>query len=48
VHFGSPGKLGVGLEGRFVYGLRDLRLETVTSSTSYKNRTFMILGSIGS
>jgi hypothetical protein len=48
LHFGSPGKLGVGIEGRFVYGLRDLKLDTVTSSTSYKNRTFMILGSIGS
>lgn len=48
VHVGSLGKLGVGIEGRFVYGLRNLELSTVTSSTSFKNRTFMILGSIGS
>ena len=47
VHLGSLGKAGVGIEGRFVYGLRDLKLDTVTSSTSYKTRSFMILGSIG-
>jgi hypothetical protein len=34
---------GWSLEGRYVYGLRDLDLSTVTSSESYKNRTFMIL-----
>jgi len=34
---------GVSLEGRYVYGFRDLDLSTVTSSESYKNRTFMIL-----
>jgi hypothetical protein len=48
VHLGSPGKIGLGIEGRFVYGLRNLELSTVTSSTSFKNRSFMILGSIGS
>jgi len=47
LHIGSLGKAGVGIEGRFVYGLRDLKLDTVTSSTSYKTRSFMILGSIG-
>jgi hypothetical protein len=42
VRFG--GKSGaVSLEGRYVYGLRDLDLSTVTSSASYKNRTFLIL-----
>ncbi len=41
------GSLGLGIEGRYVYGLRDLRLSTITSSDSYKTRSFMILGSIG-
>jgi hypothetical protein len=40
---GKSGAGGVSLEGRYVYGLRDLDLSTVTSSESYKNRTFMIL-----
>jgi hypothetical protein len=43
---GSSG--GLGIEGRYIYGLRDLELSTVTSSTSYKTRTFEILVSIGS
>jgi hypothetical protein len=38
---------GLGLEGRYVYGLRDLNLSTVTSSESYKTRSFLILLSIG-
>jgi hypothetical protein len=37
----------IGIEGRYVYGLSDLELETVTSSSSYKHRSFMLLGSIG-
>jgi hypothetical protein len=45
VRFG--GALGISLEGRYVYGLRNLDLSTVTSSESYKNRTFMILLGIG-
>jgi len=36
-----------GIEGRYVYGLSDLKVETVTSSSSYKHRSFMLLGSIG-
>jgi hypothetical protein len=36
-----------GIEGRYVYGLTDLKLSTVTSSSSYKTRSFMLLGSIG-
>ena len=36
-----------GIEGRYIYGLTDLKPSTVTSSSSYKHRTFMILGSIG-
>lgn len=31
------------LEGRYVYGLTDLKLSTVTSSESYKTRSFLIL-----
>ena len=34
---------GVSVEGRYVYGLRDLHLETVTSGESYKSRSFQIL-----
>jgi len=46
VRFGS-GNLGFGIEGRYVYGLQDLKVSTVTSTESYKTRTFLILGSIG-
>lgn len=31
------------VEGRYVYGLTDLKLNTVTSSDSYKTRSFLIL-----
>jgi outer membrane protein with beta-barrel domain len=31
------------VEGRYVYGLTDLKLSTVTSSESYKTRSFLIL-----
>lgn len=37
----------IGLEGRYVYGLRDLKLSTITSEESYKTRSFLILASIG-
>ena len=38
------GKLaGVSVEGRYVYGLTDLKLNTVSTSTSYKTRSFMLL-----
>ncbi|HEX8716035.1 MAG TPA: porin family protein [Gemmatimonadaceae bacterium] len=45
---GAGVRLGgvLGLEGRYVYGLRDLKLSTLTSGTSYKNRSFMILVSL--
>lgn len=43
VHLGSS----LSLEGRYVYGLRDLKLGTVTSGESYKNRTFMLLLTLG-
>ncbi len=38
---------GLGLEGRYVYGLRDLKLNTVSDPESYKTRSFLILVSIG-
>lgn len=34
---------GFTLEGRYIYGLNDLKLSTVTSSQSYKTRSFLIL-----
>lgn len=36
----------VSVEGRYLYGLTDLKLSTVTSSTSYKTRSFMILAGL--
>ena len=41
------GSLGLSLEGRYVYGLTDLKLTTLTSDESFKHRTFMILLSVG-
>lgn len=41
------GSLGLTVEGRYVYGLTDLKLSTITSSESYKTRTFMILLGLG-
>ena len=41
------GSIGFGIEGRYVYGLRDLHISTITSSDSYKTRSFLILASIG-
>jgi len=34
---------GFTIEGRYIYGLNDLKLSTVTSSQSYKTRSFLIL-----
>lgn len=39
--------IGLGIEGRYIYGLTDLKPSTVVSSESYKDRSFMILASIG-
>ncbi len=41
------GSTGFGIEGRYVYGLKDLKPSTVTSGSSYKNRSFLLLVSIG-
>jgi opacity protein-like surface antigen len=38
---------GLTLEGRYVYGLTDLKLATVQSINSYKSRTFMVLVGFG-
>src|SRR5690349_22223447 len=43
VRLGNP---GLQLEGRYVYGLTDLKLSTVTSSSSYKTRSFLLLAGI--
>jgi outer membrane protein with beta-barrel domain len=44
---GGGARLGatsaITLEGRYIYGLTDLKLSTVTSSESYKTRSFLIL-----
>jgi hypothetical protein len=45
VRFG--GKMGLSVEGRYVYGLTDLKLTTLTSSESFKHRTFMLLLTVG-
>jgi hypothetical protein len=44
IFFGNHG--GLSLEGRYMYGLSDLKLGTVTSGSSYKNRSFLILGGL--
>ncbi|HEY6809060.1 MAG TPA: porin family protein [Gemmatimonadales bacterium] len=38
---------GFSLEGRYIYGLTDLKLSTVTTSSSYKTRSFLILMGFG-
>ena len=40
---GAP---GVSLEGRYLYGLTDLKLSTVTSSASYKTRSFLLMAGL--
>lgn len=42
----SLGGRGLSLEGRYMYGLTDLKLSTVTSSTSYHSRSFLILAGV--
>lgn len=45
LRFGSDA-FGVTVEGRYVYGLTDLELETVTDEDSFSDRSFMILAGI--
>ena len=39
--------VALSLEARYVYGLTDLHLSTITSSSSYRTRSFMLLAGIG-
>lgn len=39
--------LGISVEGRYMYGLTDLHLDTVSNTGNYKSRSFMILAGIG-
>ncbi len=41
------GSHGISAEGRYVYGLSDLKLNTVSSTDSYKSRSFLLLVGIG-
>jgi hypothetical protein len=34
---------GFTVEGRYIYGLTNLKLDTITSSSSYKTRSFLVL-----
>ncbi|MHB1863973.1 MAG: porin family protein [Gemmatimonadaceae bacterium] len=38
---------GLSLEGRYIYGLTDLKLSTVSTSSSYQTRSFMVLLGLG-
>ncbi len=42
----NPG-FALSVEGRYVYGLTDLHLSTVTTSSSYRTRSFMLLAGFG-
>ena len=44
--FGHEGGVGLTAEARYVYGLKDLKLSTVTTSESFKTRAFLILGGV--
>jgi hypothetical protein len=45
LRFGQRSALSI--EGRYLYGLSDLKLNTVTDDNSYRTRAFLILGGIG-
>jgi hypothetical protein len=45
VRFG--GTAGVTIEGRYMYGLTDLELGTITDDESYQTRSFLLLAGIG-
>ena len=38
---------GLSIEGRYVYGLSDLKLSTVQASSSYKTRSLLLLAGFG-
>jgi hypothetical protein len=37
---------GLSVEGRYIYGLTDLKLSTISSSESYQTRSFLLLAGI--
>ena len=42
-----PALAGLSLQGRYVYGLTDLDYGTISNSSNYKTRSFMLLAGIG-
>ena len=38
---------GITVEGRYVYGLSDLKLSTIKASSSYKTRSLLLLAGLG-
>jgi hypothetical protein len=44
LRFGTP---GISLEARYVYGLSDLHLSTITESENYRTRSFLLLAGFG-
>ena len=46
VKFGKEDGIGFTVEARYIYGLKDLKLSTVTDEDSFKTRSFLILGGL--
>ncbi len=46
VKIGSINEFGITIEGRYIYGLRDLNISTITSDESFKTRSFLILAGL--
>ena len=46
VKFGGGSVVGFTAEARYIYGLKDLELDTVTSDESFKTRSFLILAGL--
>ncbi len=46
VKIGSEKGFGFTVEARYIYGLRDLKIETITSTESYKTRSFLVLAGV--
>ncbi len=38
---------GLSIEGRYVYGLSDLKLDTITTANNYRTRSFLLLVGFG-
>lgn len=47
VKLSLPALPALSLEARYVYGLTDLKLGTITSTSSYQTRSFLILAGVG-